>query len=70
MKKIKRITAFVGACLLIIMYILTLVFALLDIPNWEQLFMAAIFCTVAIPVMIYAMQLVYRVLKQDKDDEK
>ncbi len=65
MKKIKRILAAVGACLLILLYVLTLIFALIKSPNWFQWFKASLFCTVALPVVIYAMIMVYRILKKD-----
>ncbi len=65
-KKVKRIVALIGAGLLVALYLLTLIFALLDIPNWFAWFQASIFCTVAVPVLIYAMQLIYKLLKKKK----
>lgn len=65
--KVKRIAALLGAALLVALYLLTLIFALLDNPNWFSWFQASIFCTVAVPVFIYAMQLIYKLLKKEKE---
>ena len=62
MKKAKRILAIIGLILIALMYILTIVFALSKNPNSKNWLMAAIFCTIAVPVLLYAMQLVAKVL--------
>ncbi len=70
MKKIRRILAGIGAILLAGMYVMTLVFALMDSPMSGNLLMAAIACTIILPVLLYAFQLVYRVVKRDDPDEE
>lgn len=72
MKKTKRILAAAGAILLFLMYLSTLIFALIDHPAAFALLRASIGCTILIPVLLYAGILVYRVLHhdQDKDDER
>ncbi len=67
MKRAKQIAAIIGALLLAALYILTLVFALMKRSDWFQWFQASIFCTVAVPVLIYGMQLLCRVLKKKSD---
>ncbi|MCC8106154.1 MAG: hypothetical protein LIO99_09160 [Clostridiales bacterium] len=62
MKKIKRIAAMIGVILLVGMYVATLVLALSSSPQAQNLLMASIVCTVVVPVLIYAMELVARVL--------
>lgn len=62
-KKIKRVMALVGAVLLALLYIATLVAAIMDDPNTMSYFKAAVTLTIFVPVLIYAYQLVYRVLK-------
>ena len=69
MKKAKRILALLGAIILVLMYISTLVFALIGSPTAYSLFKASIACTVFLPVMLYAYILVYRVLTRDDDDD-
>ncbi len=70
MKKARRILAGIGAILLIAMYVMTLVFALIGSPFSRQLLMAAIACTIILPVLLYAFQLVYRVVKRNDPDEE
>ncbi len=64
----KRIFALIGALLLLALYVSALIFAVIDHPASDDLLQAAILCTVAVPVMIYAMILVWRVLKKDSDE--
>lgn len=61
--KIKRILALVGAVLLALMYVSTLIFAITDNPNTMSFFKASVALTILVPVLIYAYQLVFRVLK-------
>lgn len=64
MKKLQRILALCGALLLAGLYIVTLISAVLATPYSAGLFKACLFSTVFIPIMIYAILLVYRVLKK------
>lgn len=64
MKKARRIVAFAGAAVLVILYVLTLVFALMQTENWQKWFEAALFCSLGLPILLYAMQLMYRVLNK------
>lgn len=61
-KKVKRILALSGAVILALMYVLTLIFAIADNPATMSYFKASVALTIAVPVMIYGYQLVYRVL--------
>ena len=63
MKKAKRIAALLGVILLLAMYGSTLVFALMDSPSAKGLLMGSIYCTIAVPILLYAMTLVTRHLK-------
>lgn len=66
--KAKRILAIIGVILLAILYLSTLVFALLgrDFMNW---LMAAIVASIMIPVMIWAFGFIYKLVKGDKEEE-
>ena len=68
MKKVKRILAFAGVILLVLLYLSTLVFALLgkEFLNW---LMAAIIATIVVPVLIWAYGFVYRLLKGESGEE-
>lgn len=71
MKKARRIVAFAGAAVLVVLYVLTLVFAVMQTENWQKWFEAAMFCSPGLPVLLYAMQLMYRVLnKSGAQDQK
>ncbi len=64
MKKIKKILAVLGCLLLVGMYALTIVLALTDDPNTMNAFRASIYCTVIVPVLIWAYSFIYRLLKK------
>ena len=70
----RRIAALIGILLLVALYASTLVFALMDNPAAKGLLMGAIFCTIAVPVLLYAMTIAARVLRgrgvppEDKSD--
>ena len=64
MKKIQRILAFIGVILLVGLYLLTFVSAVFSTPYSAGLFKASLFSTVFIPIIIYAILLIYRVLKK------
>lgn len=72
MKKTKRILAIAGVILLASLYIATLIFAMIgseDSMNW---FRASIYATVVIPVLIWAYNMIYRLLKNHyslRDDQ-
>lgn len=66
MKKVQRILALAGVVLIVLMYAATLFFALSDSSNATEWLMASVFCTIAVPVVIYAYMLVYKYLKGRK----
>ncbi|MEY8517439.1 hypothetical protein AALC25_11015 [Lachnospiraceae bacterium 29-84] len=66
MKKIQRILAIAGIVLLLGMYLATLAFAMLG-KDFFPLFMASLFCTFAVPVMIWFYGMVYKWLKKNTD---
>ncbi len=59
----KRILAFIGVGLLVGMYLMTLVFALSGSENYWGMLMGSVSATIIIPVVLYAYNLVYRLLK-------
>lgn len=67
-EKIKRILAGAGAVLLILMYISTLIFALIGSPNAIKLLWASIASTIVLPVLLYGIQLAFRVTKTEDED--
>ncbi|UWP61439.1 hypothetical protein NQ502_16555 [Ruminococcus gauvreauii] len=63
----KRILAVIGVVLILSMYGATMFFAVTDSPDSAGWFKASVFCTVAVPVLLYAYTLVYRYLKNNRD---
>ena len=53
-----RILALIGIILLLGMYGSTMVFALMKSPAARGLLMGSVFCTIAVPVLLYAILLV------------
>lgn len=70
MKKGKRILAMVGVILLVSLYILTLIGAFTASPHSHALFLASIYSTIVIPILIYGYMLIYRLVKKNSDDKK
>ena len=62
--KAKRILALIGAILLALLYVSTLIFALMKSPRWYGLFKASVGATILVPVLIFAYTLIYRLLKK------
>lgn len=69
MKKSKRFLALAGVIILVALYAATLVFALIDNPWAYDLFRLSIGATIILPVLLYAIILIARVLG-NKDNEK
>ena len=65
-KKVQQILAIAGVVLLVGLYILTLIFALMDNEYSTYLFKASIYATITIPVLLYGYLLIYKVLKNRK----
>lgn len=71
--KLKRIFALLGAIILAGLYLCTLIFSLMSGELALGLFRASIFCTVAIPILLYVYMTVYKVLRGrgvPKEDRK
>ena len=70
-KKIVRVFALIGAILLAGMYLVVLYLGLTANPNTQNVLMAAIGCTIVIPVLLHAMMLIARVLdnRQNPDEQ-
>ena len=69
-KKWQRILALIGAILLFGMYVVVLILGLTGNENTIGMLMGAIACTIIIPVLLYAMQMIARVLGRRGDNEE
>ncbi len=68
--KLKRILALAAVIILAGMYGAVLVFSLSDSPAAPDLFKAAIFCTVVIPVLLYGFLLIARNVKKGREERR
>ena len=60
-KKIRQVSALVGIVLLVLIYIVAFIAAIISSPSANSLFMASLYSTLVIPVLIYGFQLICRV---------
>lgn len=68
MKNTKKFLALLGAVLLLGLYVATLIFALIDSPFAYTMFKICLYSTIMVPVLIYAMILVYRRVKEKNEE--
>lgn len=69
MKNVKRILALLGAVLLLLLYVSTLILAFLDNSASQGLLKLSVACTILVPVLLYAYSMFYRLThKNDMDD--
>lgn len=66
-KKFVRIAAIIGIVLLVGMYIVSLIAALCKSENAKAIFAISMYCTFVVPVIIYLLQLVYKLATKKKD---
>lgn len=69
MEKFKRILALTGVIFLVSLYIITFIAAIFTTPYSDSLFKASIFCTVLIPIILYAYILIYKLVKKKKSED-
>ncbi len=67
MNKTKRITAIIGIVLLVAIYLLTLISAIFGSKYTNGLFFSSLFASFFVPVTIYAIMLIYRLVHKTKD---
>ena len=70
MDKWKRILAWIGIILLLLLYVCTLVSAIFVTPATQGFFKASLLATIMIPILLYGYLLVYRVIKGRNNEEE
>ena len=65
----KRIGAILALGLIGGLYVATIVLAFLDSPFARSCLMAALFCTIVVPAVIYAYMMVFKVLRHRRDEQ-
>ena len=64
-RRVKQILAIIGLVVIIGLYIVTLVLALTGSEETKHLFTASIICTGVVPVVLYIISWLYKLLKGD-----
>lgn len=67
--KLKRILAIAGIAILAGLYLISLIFAVIDHPLKASLLSASLYCTVIVPVLMYVFLFVAKLLKKDNKDD-
>ena len=70
MKKTRQILAIIGIIILVGMYIATIICALSANENFMSMLMASIYASAVIPVLIWAITFIYKLVKKDNDSEE
>ncbi len=66
-EKLKRILAWAGVVILVLLYLVTFILGVTGTAETRDLLMAAVMCTVIVPVLMYGMLLVAKVLSGHKE---
>ncbi len=69
MKKVKQILAIIGIILLVLLYLSTLICAIIDHTETMRLFQASVMATVIIPVLLWAYSFIYKLIKKNAKDQ-
>ena len=69
-KRIKQVLAIIGIVIILGLYATTLILALTGNENTHGLFLASIFATVMVPVLIYIIQWLYKLVKKQAEETK
>ena len=67
MQKLKRLVALLGVFLLVMLYVITFVFAIIDNPNTFSLFKISFAATIAVPVILWILGIFIRLSKKEDD---
>ena len=67
--KLRRILAAAGICLLLGLYVTTLICAIIQTPFTHQLFQASLYGTFVIPVALYAFMIAIKMSGKNKRDD-
>lgn len=59
----------IGIVLLVGMYIVSLIAALCKSELAHSIFMLSLYCSIAVPVIIYGMQMIFKMARRNKKDE-
>lgn len=67
MEKVRRIMAMAGVCLLVFLYLMTLITAILATPESHDWFIASVGATILVPIIIYVYSMLIRITKESAE---
>lgn len=70
MKKAKQIAALIGIIFLVGLYIVTLIAACFSSPASSGLFLACVYATITIPVLLWAYQFIYKLVRRKNNGDE
>lgn len=69
MKRTKQVLAILGIIVLVSLYVITLICAITDNTGTMRMFMASVFATVVIPVLIWIYTFIYRLFTRKNNEQ-
>lgn len=69
MKKLKRIFAWTAVIILLGLYAATVITAVIVTPATVYLFRTSIVATILVPVLMYVLLFIYRLIHPDREEE-
>ena len=67
----KRVLAWVGIIILVLLYLLTLIFAIIDFAGWQRYFFASVGATIIIPTILWINIFLYdRMMDRRKEGQE
>ncbi len=70
MAKTKRVLAIIGVVLLLGCYVSTLISALMGSDATQGLFMASLFCSIGLPIVLYGYMILFKYLKSKSEPKE
>ena len=68
MKKVKRILAWIGIILLVCLYGSTLVCAIIDKSETQNLFKASVAATILVPILLWVYTYIFKLIKGKNEE--
>lgn len=64
-KRVKQVLAIIGLVIIVGLYATTLILALSKNPNSHGMFLASIFATIMVPLIMYILSWIFKMVKKD-----
>ncbi len=69
--RFKKVLAWVGIIILVMLYLLTLIFAIIDVAGWQRCFFASVGATIIVPTILWINMFLYdRMMDRRKEGQE